>query len=420
MLLLAIVLTVIASSSSNIGKAFQKEASRHLPPLNVGDAKVVEQVASNCCENSIRIRTHIPDAGEGRPVPRLCWIRVAVSHHFLYPSPVQYTNSSTWIAGFLMDLGGGAVQTLAFALAPVSLLQPISGIGLAGLALYSHFIANEKLKQDEWVAVGVAGLGTIGLGVSSAADAPSHHAVSFLRMLTVLVATGVFVIQKLADVRERIGNKNKKLVAAMFGASRVLGSQSPSPVPHATVPHATVRSRIPIGLQAGGMFGLSASTVRTGFIMSNHRWTWAPFGVMCGVLMSSYGFVLQTGGLKEGSAVIVCTCLAVSSMVVGVVTGILGLGEPVPLTFTSMWVRLASWTCILYGVVVLSGATRQVHELLAYGLDYVPANVWGLLPEHVAIKVKNWQSFARADGGDRSGPLSPKTSERISRTRSFD
>ena len=39
-LFLAIVLTVIASSSSNIGKAFQKEASRHLPPLNVADAKV--------------------------------------------------------------------------------------------------------------------------------------------------------------------------------------------------------------------------------------------------------------------------------------------------------------------------------------------------------------------------------------------
>jgi len=33
--------------------------------------------------------------------------------------------------------------------------------------------------------------------------------------------------------------------------------------------------------------------------------------------MSSYGFVLQTGGLKEGSAVIVCTCLAVSSMFIG-------------------------------------------------------------------------------------------------------
>ncbi len=42
---LAIVLTVIASSSSNIGKAFQKEASRHLPPLDVGNSKVLDQYA---------------------------------------------------------------------------------------------------------------------------------------------------------------------------------------------------------------------------------------------------------------------------------------------------------------------------------------------------------------------------------------
>jgi len=218
-----------------------------------------------------------------------------------------------------MDLGGGALQTLAFALAPVSLLQPISGIGLAGLALYSHFVANEKIKSDEWIAVGIAGLGTLGLATSSSdAQAPHHHSVSFLRMMTVLTATGIFVISKMTHIREhRVPRNNKKLTAAMYG------------------------------LQAGGMFGLSASTVRTGFIMSSHRWTWAPFGVICGascgtrtlndanenlprdltppsipsrslgVLMSSYGFVLQTGGLKEGSAVIVCTCLAVSSMFIG-------------------------------------------------------------------------------------------------------
>ncbi len=237
------------------------------------------------------------------------------------------------------------------------------------------------------MAVVVACLGTIGLGLSSAADAPSddsHQAVSFWRMFVVLVATGWVVLEKMSGIRERIGNKSKKMSAAMFG------------------------------LQAGGMFGLSASTVRTGFIMRNHRWTWAPFGVMLGVMMSSYGFVLQTSGLKEGSAVIVCTCLAVSSMFVGVVTGIVGLGEPVPATFFSMVVRLVSWACIVVGVVVLSGASKLVEELVAYSLEYVPAKVWMLLPEEAAIKVKNWKAFVRADGTG-SGPLSPRLSERTGR-----
>lgn len=216
-------------------------------------------------------------------------ISISVSVSTVVRSRPSYALTRTRAAPFRMDLCGGALQTFAFALAPVSLLQPISGIGLAGLALYSHFVANEKLKPEEWVAVGIAGLGTLGLATSSSdAQAPQHHSVSFLRMLTVLTATGIFVISKMTHIREhRVPRNNKKLTAAMYG------------------------------LQAGGMFGLSASTVRTGFIMSSHRWTWAPFGVICGVLMSSYGFVLQTGGLKEGSAVIVCTCLAVSSMFIG-------------------------------------------------------------------------------------------------------
>ena len=279
---------------------------------------------------------------------------------------------------------GGALQTFAFALAPVSLLQPVSGIGLAGLALYSHFALHDKLRREEWVAVAVACLGTLGLGVSSAADSASLHAVPFWRMFVVLAATGWVVLQKMTETRERMGGKSKKMSAAMFG------------------------------LQAGGMFGLSASTVRTGFIMRSHRWTWAPFGLMLGVMMSSYGFVLQTSGLKEGSAVIVCTCLAVSSMFVGVVTGIAGLGEPVPATFLSMLVRLVSWACIIVGVVVLSGASKQVEELVAYLLEYVPAKVWLMLPEEVAIKVKNWRAFVRADGAG-SGPLSPRLGERIGR-----
>ncbi len=249
--LLAIVLTVIASSSSNIGKAFQKEASRHLPPLDVGNAKVVR----------------------------------------------EYVESTRWRLGLALDFGGGALQTIAFALAPVSLLQPVSGVGLAGLALYSQFALHDNLTREEWVAVAVACLGTLGLGVSSAADSASEHAASFWRMFVVLVATGWVVLQKMAEVRDRVGGRSKKMGAAL------------------------------LGMQAGGMFGLSASTVRTGFIMRSHRWTWAPFGLVVGVVMSSYGFVLQTSGLKEGSAVIVCTCLAVSSMVVGVVTGIAGLGE---------------------------------------------------------------------------------------------
>jgi len=80
-----------------------------------------------------------------------------------------------------------------------------------------------------------------------------------------------------------------------------------------------------------------------------------------------------------------------------------------------MLVSLVSWACIVVGVVVLSGASRQVEELVAYVLEYVPAKVWLMLPEEMAIKVTNWRTFVRADGRG-SGPLSPRLSERVGRS----
>ena len=75
-----------------------------------------------------------------------------------------------------------------------------------------------------------------------------------------------------------------------------------------------------------------------------------------------------------------------------------GLGEPLPLkTFTTASLTLASWSGILYGVIVLSGATKQVRELVAVALDHIPASIWLRLPEDLAVKIKNWITYARAD-----------------------
>ena len=49
-------------------------------------------------------------------------------------------------------------------------------------------------------------------------------------------------------------------------------------------------------------------------------------------------------------AVIVCALAAVSSMVTGVVVGVLGLAEALPQSAGAALVRLFSWVCILLGV----------------------------------------------------------------------
>ena len=44
----------------------------------------------------------------------------------------------------------------------VSVVQPIAGCGLAILCVFSHFYLKEVMNGLDWVAITLAGLGTIG------------------------------------------------------------------------------------------------------------------------------------------------------------------------------------------------------------------------------------------------------------------
>ncbi len=49
----------------------------------------------------------------------------------------------------------------------MSVVQPVSAVGLIILMVFSHFYLHEKLKPHEWAAAAVAFLGILGLGLSS-------------------------------------------------------------------------------------------------------------------------------------------------------------------------------------------------------------------------------------------------------------
>jgi len=51
----------------------------------------------------------------------------------------QYLANGTWLLGLASDLGGGILMIAAFARAPVSVVQPVSSVGLVFLMVFSHF-----------------------------------------------------------------------------------------------------------------------------------------------------------------------------------------------------------------------------------------------------------------------------------------
>lgn len=73
MIWLAILITVVSSTACSVGKALQKEATRHLPRFSAGDRKIL----------------------------------------------AQYLHSRLWVSGLAADVGGAVLQIAAFALAPV-------------------------------------------------------------------------------------------------------------------------------------------------------------------------------------------------------------------------------------------------------------------------------------------------------------
>ncbi|MEW5319149.1 MAG: hypothetical protein WDW38_010318 [Sanguina aurantia] len=132
----AISITILAASGNNIGKVLQKQATRGLPRLTL-KPEIIQ----------------------------------------------QYLSCPTWMAGMFVDLAGALLMIVAFAHAPVSVVQPVSAIGLVILLIFSHFYLKERLKFQEWLAAGVAGCGVLGLGLSAEAAHLEHPNFSAMRVL---------------------------------------------------------------------------------------------------------------------------------------------------------------------------------------------------------------------------------------------
>ena len=110
-------MTLFASTSINIGKALQKKGTKSLPKLT-----------------------------------------------FKKDVLKTYFSNETWKFGLGLDVIGGLMMIVALAIAPVSVVQPVSAGGVAILAGFSHVFLDEKLREKEWIGVWCAVLGTIGIG----------------------------------------------------------------------------------------------------------------------------------------------------------------------------------------------------------------------------------------------------------------
>lgn len=228
----------------------------------------------------------------------------------------------------------------ALSLAPVSVIQPVSGCGLAILSIFSHYYLKEIMNAVDWVGITLAGFGTIGVGAGGEEQESSSISIFQLPWLAFVVAF-MFV---LLNGWLRIYRRQRKEQELM---------------------QSEVVEEIIYGLESGILFGIASVISKMGFLFLEQGFSklLVPVCISISICCSGTGFVYQTRGLKHGRAIVVSTCAAVASIVTGVLAGMLALGERLPSAPVARLWLLFGWLLIIIGVILLVCSSRLLRYI---------------------------------------------------------
>ncbi|CAK7352904.1 unnamed protein product [Dovyalis caffra] len=358
----SICLTLAATAGNNIGKVLQKKGTVILPPLSF-KLKVIR----------------------------------------------AYVANKAWIIGFLMDICGALLMLRALSQAPVSIIQPVSGCGLAILCVFSHFYLKEVMNVIDWMGITLAGIGTIGVGAGGEEQEASPISIFQLPWLALLVAI-LFVASRLplyasmADSREQliVGSwliDFVELVSILsmsnsFGRKSCISCKNVAygnelslsktevtrNVSFAENHYGSPSAEIFIKALSGNIAKFQLRLVLNGWLRMYRRQRRAHetmdyevveeiiYGLESGILFGydpwQNVFVWAfTRGLKHGRAIVVSTCAAVASIVTGVLAGMLALGEQLPSAPAARFSLLLGWLLIVVGVILLVSSTWLLRHL---------------------------------------------------------
>jgi uncharacterized membrane protein len=246
-----------------------------------------------------------------------------------------FLRSPIWLGGIAITTAGWTFFLKAVANAPVSIVQPVVGFGLALLALFSVVFLKEKLRALEWTGVALMVTGVVLLGLSGAGERGGAASVSPLPLLA--VSLGWLVILAGAVPLGRSGRGAPLAVVLGFAAGVLIGLGA---------------------LYAKGLFlSLDAGATWLGWLV------FLPFMLITNVS----GMWVQQAGFQQGRALIVVAMNAVTNKVVTILGAMVTLGEFLPEESSLAAARVAGFAAILAGTVFLArfGGEEVARELEA-------------------------------------------------------
>jgi drug/metabolite transporter (DMT)-like permease len=251
---LAIIIAVIVAMGFQVGNTFQKVAADRLPKLTL----------------PVKAR--------------------AVIAFFLNP---------LWMAAFGLKIICWVGYLVAVAHAPISIIQPILGMGLATLALFSLFYLKEKLSAGEWIGIGVLVTGLVLLGLS--ADPSEVRGLEFVSYPIVIVSCSV--------------------TCGLIAVAWLIEKGRPG----------TLNLELILGAAGGVLIGVGALLTRV-MLLELKVDHYVVFGILMAIVIFTNiaGIFACQAGFQRGRAMTVTALQVVINKFIAVLGGFFALGESLP------------------------------------------------------------------------------------------
>jgi len=231
-----------------------------------------------------------------------------------------FVTNRPWLLAQVVNVSGFALYSVALALAPVSVVEPIVASGVVLLAYLAITSLGEVPRKMDVLAMGASVLGVILLGVSLAEGLPKdvlRHPVEIWIIAAVLLCGAVII---------------PLLMRRGSGNTRAAG----------------------LGISVGIFFGMAAVFQR--LLMINLGHDWALVGALIVACVATYlpAFVILQAALQKGMAMIVAPIYNGLMESVPIVLGMMVLNEGFPGNAALRVFRVLAFVLILAGTVILS------------------------------------------------------------------
>lgn len=245
-----------------------------------------------------------------------------------------------WRSGIVIMLAGWGLYFVAAKFAPISIVQPTLGAGLAVLALFSVFYLHEKISRREWAAFAAMLIGVLLLGLSSR-GVEKPIAPDTMRLLTLTASAGLAgAALYFWSVRRKTSRlRSDALLGVAAGLLIGLGSLY-------------IKAMFNYLEEDAVSLGLSPSALAAE--MSLRRLL--AFGLCLPVVIvgNILGIAVVQVGFRQGKALVVVPVQQVTNKAVAIVGGMAALGEPLPEAPALSAMRLSAFVLILIATVFLA------------------------------------------------------------------